>query len=132
MSMRRFYAAGFILLLFFDTTGQMGFKLAAAGAGAARLDWQWLFAIFAGPWVYLAVAAYVGAFFVWMTLLQHAPIGPAFAASHAEIVSVLLLSVLLLGETLSVAQIAGSGFVLAGIAVLASGESESGAEPLEP
>ena len=46
--------------------------------------------------------------------------------------SVLILSVMLLGETLSVAQIAGSGFVLAGIAVLASGESESGAEPLEP
>jgi drug/metabolite transporter (DMT)-like permease len=82
--------------------------------------------------VYLAVAAYVGAFFVWMTLLQHAPIGPAFAASHLEIVSVLILSVMLLGETLSVSQIAGSGFVLAGIAVLASGESESGAEPLEP
>jgi drug/metabolite transporter (DMT)-like permease len=132
MSMRRFYAAGFVLLLLFDTTGQMGFKLAAAGAGATRLDWQWLFAIFAGPWVYLAVAAYVGAFFVWMTLLQHAPIGPAFAASHLEIVSVLILSVMLLGESLSVAQIAGSGFVLAGIAVLASGDRESGAEPPKP
>jgi drug/metabolite transporter (DMT)-like permease len=130
VTLRRFYAAGFILLLLFDTTGQMGFKLAATGAGAARLDWQWLFAIFSGPWVYLAAAAYVGAFFVWMTLLQHAPIGPAFAASHLEIVTVLILSVTLLGETLSVWQITGSGFVLAGIAVLATGARES--EPPEP
>jgi len=125
--MRRFYVAGFALLLLFDTAGQLGFKLAAAGAGVVELDWRWPTAIFTQPWVYVAIAAYVGAFFVWMTLLQHAPIGPAFAASHLDIVSVSIVSMLWLGESLSTAQIAGSCLVLAGIGVLASG-----AEPPEP
>jgi len=125
MSMRRFYVAGFVLLLLFDTTGQIGFKLAAAAAGVVQLDWRWPIAIFTNPWIYVAVAAYVGAFFIWMTLLQHAPIGPAFAASHLEIVSVLVVSVLLLGESLSASQIAGSCLVLAGIGVLASGAESS-------
>ncbi len=48
------------------------------------------------PWVYGAVLGYVGAFFTWMSLLRHAPIGPAFAASHLEVIGVLLLSAWLL------------------------------------
>ena len=123
MSLRTFYVAGFLLLLVFDTAGQMGFKLAASSAGALRLESQWLVAIFTSPWVYVAVGAYAGAFFVWMTILEHAPIGPAFAASHLEIVTVLLLSVLLLGESVSKPQLLGGALVLAGIAVLACGES---------
>ena len=123
MSLRTFYVGGFLLLLVFDTAGQMGFKLAASSAGALRLELPWLAAIFTSPWVYVAVGAYVGAFFVWMTILEHAPIGPAFAASHLEIVTVLLLSVLLLGESVSKPQLLGGALVLAGIAVLAGGES---------
>jgi len=62
-----------------------------------------------------------------MTLLEHAPIGPAFAASHVEIVSVLLFSVLLLHETFTARQVTGSCLVLAGIGVLACGGGRSGA-----
>jgi drug/metabolite transporter (DMT)-like permease len=119
---RRFYLIGFLLLLLFDTAGQLGFKLAATSAGAADLELRWLSDIFASPWIYLAVAAYGGAFFTWMTLLEHAPVGPAFAASHLEIVGVLVLSVVLLGESLSLLQIVGGGLVLGGIGVLGSGE----------
>jgi drug/metabolite transporter (DMT)-like permease len=129
VSLRQFYAVGFLLLVLFDTAGQTGFKLAANDAGAARLDWLWLATLFRGPWVYVAVGAYIGAFFVWMTLLEHAPIGAAFAASHLEIVTVLALSVLLFGESLSASQIVGGCLVLAGIAVLATGER--GAEARE-
>ncbi len=121
MTRRGFFVIAFLALLAFDTAGQMGFKLAATSAGMASLDRAWFIAVVSSPWVYLAVTAYLGAFFIWITLLQHAPIGPAFAASHAEIVSVLLFSVLLLHETLTAQQIAGSCLVLAGIGVLASG-----------
>jgi drug/metabolite transporter (DMT)-like permease len=132
VKMRRFYIAGFLLLLVFDTAGQMGFKLAAASAGFLRLDWQWLAMIFTSTWIYVAVGAYVGAFFVWMTILEHAPIGPAFAASHLEIVSVLVLSVVLLGESLSLSQIVGGCLVFAGIAVLAAGETRGEVGQGEP
>ena len=125
MNLRRFYAVGFLLLMIFDTMGQTGFKLAADEAGAATLDWQWLSALFRAPWLYVALGAYLGAFFVWMTLLEHAPIGVAFAASHVDIVSVLVVSVVLFGESLSATQIIGGCLVLGGIAVLGWGETRS-------
>jgi drug/metabolite transporter (DMT)-like permease len=130
MSLRRFYAVGFLILLVCDTAGQVGFKLAAQHAGEAQLDPAWIARVLSTGWIYLAVGAYVGAFFTWMTLLQHAPIGPAFAASHMEIVSVLAFSVLVLGESLSLAQLGGSALIAAGIAVLGSSEGRDGvAEP---
>jgi drug/metabolite transporter (DMT)-like permease len=121
VSRRVFFAVGFLALCACDTAGQFGFKLAALSAGAATLDRQWILGVLASPWIYVAVGAYVGAFFVWMTLLAEAPVGPAFAASHLEIVSVLILSAFVLGESFSWRQAAGCCLVLAGIGVLASG-----------
>jgi len=129
--LRWFYAVGFSLLLVFDTAGQFGFKLAATSAGEARLDLMWLAQAASSGWIYVAIAAYIGAFFTWMTLLEHAPIGPAFAASHGEVVTVLVLSVVVLGESLSATQMVGSVFIIAGIGVLgyAEGDTRAKAEP---
>ena len=66
---------------------------------------------------------YVGAFFTWMTLLKHAPIGPAFAASHLEVVSVMLLSVWLFNEHLTLGRVLGALAILAGIVCLGFAES---------
>ena len=74
-------------------------------------------------WIYLSIFGYLGAFITWMTLLKHAPIGPAFAASHLEIVSVLIFSVVFLDEKLNVVQVIGSLLILGGIFVLAAEES---------
>lgn len=116
--MRRFYLIGFLILTTFDTVGQVGFKLAAVATAPPALDAAWLQRVFFERWIYLAVIGYLGAFFTYMTLLRHAPIGPAFAASHLEIVSVLIVSVWLLGERLSPLQVMGSVLILAGIGLL--------------
>ena len=71
------------------------------------------------PWVFIAMAGYLGAFVMWMTLLEHAPVGPAFAASHIDVVTVLIASALLFGERLTPAQWAGAACVIAGILLLA-------------
>ena len=59
-----------------------------------------------------------------MTLLRYAPIGPAFAATHLDIVTVLVVSVMWLGETLSRPQIVGAALILTGITVLAVTKNE--------
>jgi len=88
--------------------------------------------LFAKPWVYGAVVGYIGAFFTWMTLLKHAPIGPAFAASHLEVVSVMLLSVWLFDEHLTAGRVLGAVAILAGIVCLGLAEShEHVPEPAE-
>lgn len=122
--MRRFYLIGFLFLTFFDTLGQVGFKLAAVRTAPATFDAGWIVRIFSERWIYLSVAGYLGAFFTWMTLLRHAPVGPAFAASHSEIITVLLISVLFLGERLSVTEVIGALLIVAGLGLLATGPEE--------
>lgn len=133
--MRNFYIIGFAVLLLFDTLAQTSFKMAAVQS-APTLDIQWIVRLLVEPWVYCAVAAYLGAFGTYMTLLKHAPVGPAFAATHLEIVTVLLVSHFFLGEHLTGVQIAGSVLIAGGIILLgtekdpdAAAESELPASP---
>ena len=122
--MRRFYLIGFLVLLSFDTLAQIGFKLAAVAAAPPELEIAWLGRIATERWIYLAVVGYLGAFVTWMTLLRYAPIGPAFAATHLDIVTVLIVSVMWLGETLSRPQVVGAALILIGITILATTNGE--------
>lgn len=121
--MKRFYLLGFLLLMAFDTLAQLSFKIAGTHALPVAANLAWLLRVFGQPWVYGAVIGYVGAFFTWMALLKHAPIGPAFAASHLEVVSVMLLSVWLFGEHLNPARVLGAIAIIAGIVCLGLAES---------
>jgi drug/metabolite transporter (DMT)-like permease len=131
-SLKRFYLIGFLLLMAFDTLAQVSFKLAANHAMPLLMGIPWMLRVFTTPWTYGAILGYIGAFFTWMTLLKHAPIGPAFAASHLEVISVLVLSVWLFGEHLTLLQLLGSGLIVAGIVCLARSENVAQAEHGEP
>lgn len=120
--MKRFYVFGFLLLMTFDTLSQISFKYAGDSALPVQASIGWLLRVFSQPWVYGAVLGYVGAFFTWMALLKHAPIGPAFAASHLEVVSVMLLSIWLFDEHLDLARVLGAIAIIAGIVCLGVAE----------
>jgi drug/metabolite transporter (DMT)-like permease len=122
--MKRFYLIGFIVLMGFDTLAQLSFKLAGNEALPLEMSSGWLARVFGQPWVYGAVVGYVGAFFTWMTLLKHAPIGPAFAASHLEVVSVMLLSLWLFQEPLTWPRALGALAIVAGIVCLGLAERD--------
>lgn len=118
-----FYLIGFLLLMGFDSIGAISFKCAGMHALPVEANVAWLLRLFGKPWVYGAVIGYVGAFFTWMSLLKHAPIGPAFAASHLEVVSVMLLSVWLFDEHLTLPRVLGAIAIVAGIVCLGLAES---------
>ncbi len=133
--MTRFYVIGFFVLMIFDTMAQIGFKLAAQHSVAPdafniAVIFDWVGHVLGAHWIYFSVLGYLGAFITWMTLLKHAPIGPAFAASHLEIVSVLFVSVFFMHESLTVVQVVGSLLILGGIFVLAAEEDNEQKKPL--
>ncbi|XBS69787.1 EamA family transporter [Acerihabitans sp. KWT182] len=121
--MKRFYVFGFLALMLFDTLAQVSFKYASLHAEPLMMNIQWLMRVFGHPWIYGAFIGYIGAFFTWMTLLKYAPVGPAFAASHLEIISVTLVSVWLFDDQLNPAKIIGGLLILSGILCLAKGET---------
>ena len=128
--MRRFYLIGFLVLVGFDTFAQVCFKLTANAAFPPEMDAAWIVRVLSSPWVYCAIACYIGAFVTWMTLLEHAPIGPAFAASHLEVISVMALSVVLFHEHVGAPQLAGSALIIAGIVCLAISETDGEKAPV--
>ncbi|MBX3688354.1 EamA family transporter [Dokdonella sp.] len=129
--MRRFYLIGFLVLVCFDTFAQVCFKLTANHAMPPETNLAWVLRVASSPWVYAAIACYIGAFVTWMTLLEHAPIGPAFAASHLEVVSVLALSVVIFNERIGAPQLIGSALIIAGIVCLAISETEAEKPPAD-
>ncbi len=122
--MRKFFIIGFFILLVFDTLAQVSFKLAGTDT-LPSLDSAWLMRVALDKWTYGAILGYVGAFITWMSLLKHAPVGPAFAATHLHVVTVAIISFLFFGEKFSTIQIIGSVFIIAGILVLACGNKEA-------
>ena len=122
--MRLFYLIGFLALMSFDTLAQISFKFASIHAMPLTYDMAWLMRVLSHHWIYGAIIGYIGAFFTWMTLLKHAPVGPAFAASHLELISVTILSVWLFNEPLTTAKVIGAVLILLGVIFLAKDESE--------
>jgi drug/metabolite transporter (DMT)-like permease len=126
--MMRFYCIGFLCLMAFDTTAQICFKLAGMAAQPLALSPDWLLRIMTSPWSYGALAGYFCSFVTWMTLLRYAPIGPAFAASHMELVTVTILSAWLFHEPRTLLNIAGGLRILIGVLCLAKDESAGAAK----
>ena len=110
---------GFLLLVSIDTFVQIGFKMAGERTLPVTLDLPWLERVANEPWILAVICGYCAAFVVYMTLIKHAPIGPAFAASHSEIVTVTLISVLIFGDAINTVQILGCCAIVAGVLVLA-------------
>ena len=113
---------GFLLLIAVDTFVQIGFKFAGENTLPVTLDLPWLERVVGEPWLFAVAAGYGAAFVIYMTLIKHAPIGPAFAASHLEIVSVTAFSVMFLGDKLSAWQALGCCAIISGVIVLAATE----------
>lgn len=122
--MKRFYLIGFAMLMAFDTLNLICFKLAGNHALPVEMSVEWLARVFSHPWIYGAIIGYIGAFLTWMSLLKHAPIGPAFAASHLEVISVMALSWWMFSEPVTVTQIIGAVAIIAGIVCLAFAEGD--------
>jgi len=124
MTRRKLYVFGFAALMLIDTWTQVSFKLATRHAGEFAPSFLWLRAAAATPWLYAAMAGYAGAFFLWMPLLEHAPVGPDFAASHLEVILVLFVSFILFNEILSPLKLTGAVCIVLGIVLLSLSESK--------
>lgn len=126
--MKRFYLIGFAFLLLFDTLGQTGFKFSAINALPLDYSIEWVMRILSNRWIYITTLSYVGAFFTWMVLLKKAPVGPAFAASRLQIVTVMLVSIFIFNEQLTLTRGLGALLIIGGIIFLAFAEKKLSAK----
>jgi drug/metabolite transporter (DMT)-like permease len=129
--MRKMVYILFALLLAIDTFNQVAFKMAGERTAPVTFDADWLLRVVNEPWTAVIVGGYLVAFLIYMTLLRDVQIGPAFAASHLEIVTVMIVSVIFFGERFTLLQMVGCAAIFGGVAILAVTEKEEdrGKEP---
>lgn len=116
-----------LMLLVFETLCQISLK----SAGLDNPDFDFALASFkhalSTPWMWAAIACYIGAFGVWMTILRKSTLSAAFATSAIVFVGVMLASWLVFGERIGFWQMTGCTIIAAGILSLGPDDADGGA-----
>lgn len=123
--MKPLFYIGFLVLLALDTLGQIAFKMAGERTLPVTFDHPWLDRVLGEPWTWVIVGCYIAAFFTYISLIKKADVGPTFAASHLQIVTVTLFSFVYFGERFTLVQMVGCLFITAGVGLLAATEKEN-------
>ena len=92
--------------------GQVCFKHGADG--------RELLAQFANGWILLGVGLYASSTVLWILALSHAPLTIVYPFTALTYVLVNVLAYLVLGERLPMRAVAGTGFVLFGLFLVAT------------
>jgi drug/metabolite transporter (DMT)-like permease len=122
--MKRIVYILFGLLLAIDTFCQVAFKMTGERTAPPTFDAEWFGRIVNEPWALGILACYLASFVTYMTVIRNVHIGPAFAASHLEIVTVLAVSVWWFGERFTMMQVLGCLAILGGVVILALTEKD--------
>lgn len=118
------------MLLAIDALGQIAMKMAGNQVGAFELDRASIHAALSAPWLWLALACYLGQFVVWMSILEKSALSSAFPTSAIAFVVVMFASWAVFGDPMGWEKILGSAIIVAGILLL-GGDVQTG-PPVPP
>ncbi len=118
------------LLLVIETLGQVALKTAGAKVGAFELNAQSIHAALSTPWLWLALACYLGQFAVWMNILEKSALSAAFPTSAIVFVAIMIASWAVFDDPMGWEKILGSAIIVAGILLL--GGDAQHAPPVPP
>lgn len=101
-----------------DTATQLAFKLGAVGLGDMDFGLDMLARAVRLPGVWLAVAGYLGTFFVWMAILRDMPLSRAFPMTGLVYITVPLLAWGAFGEQIGPLRAGGIALIIGGVVLL--------------
>lgn len=106
---------GLLATVVLDTVIQLTWKRAVSETPEATEPFLILAGALASPYFYLSMAVFVGQMFNWLIVLRHADLSFAQPFTALSYISVLVLSVQFLGETVTATRVLGVGLILVGV-----------------
>lgn len=106
------------VLLVIETLGQVSLKMAGARVGTFELNGSSIHAALSTPWLWLALACYLGQFAVWMNILEKSTLSAAFPTSAIVFVAIMIASWAVFDDPMGWEKILGSAIIVAGILLL--------------
>jgi len=97
---------------------QLLMKFGMSHGRPASLSIDTLFQTLFNPWVFGGLACYGVSALLWLSVLARLPLSLAYPLVSVAIVSVVVLSALLFGEKVSVAQVFGVALVCLGVMLI--------------
>ncbi len=119
-----------VLLVAIETLGQVAIKIAGTDDRSFELDRQSILIAVSTPWLWVGLACYLGAFAVWMNILEKSTLSAAFLTSAIVQVTVMLASWAVLNEPMGWVKVLGAAIIVAGILLL--GGDAAPATPAPP
>ncbi len=123
-NVKRKLAIGLGLVVVLDTAGQLLWKFAVGNLPDWQSPWQAVDTILHQPLFLLVVGVLLLQLFNWLEVLEKSDLSFALPITSLSYVTVAGLSHLWLGEPLGTAKVVGIACVLAGVALIGSGEPQ--------
>jgi drug/metabolite transporter (DMT)-like permease len=121
-----------LLLLTCETICQISLKMAGMATGPFDFSPTAFVRALSTPWLWVAIACYVGAFLSWLTILRRSTLSAAFATSAIVFVAVMCSSWLVFGERVGMLQLVGSSIILIGIFMIGTDSNGDSAHSVPP
>jgi len=112
---RKTLACAWVALVGIEITTQLSLKFAGRYTGGFDFSAHAFALAITCGWLWIAVCSYCAGFLAWMTILGHSDLSRAFPTSAIVFVAVLLVSWLVLHESIGVVQFIGAAVIVAGI-----------------
>ena len=110
--------ASWIVLLALGTCCQIAIKYAGIETGPFDFSPAAFAAAVASPWLWTAVACYVGEFLAWMVILRHSSLSSAFPTGAIVLIVLMIASRWLFDEPVGWLKLIGSAMIVAGVLLL--------------
>ena len=107
-----------LLVLVFDTGGQLAFKAASGVPGEGLDHWR---AMAVRPWLWLGIAAFAFEFVTWLAFLSVVPLAEGVLLSCLNMAAVMLGGRWLFGERLTARRLLGVTLITLGVVLVGVG-----------
>jgi len=107
-----------IVLLALGALCQIALKYAGNDTGPFDFSVRAFVAAATSPWLWTAVACYVGEFVAWMLILRHSSLSSAFPTGAIVLIVLMFASRFLFDEPLGWSKLIGSAMIVLGVLML--------------